>query len=140
MKSNCCTTCTNALPPNEAVQLCKAAEPYRMFFLEDPLSQEDLGYFRQIRQNCATPIAMGELFNSPQEWQPLITEVRVAGEPPETPDFKWTSNFAILHHSRTRLSSQAAFPEEFAPEDGNQIDGEGNGQDPKSRSRRSDSS
>jgi len=39
-----------------------------------PLSPEDLGYFRQIRQNCATPIAMGELFNSPHEWQPLITE------------------------------------------------------------------
>ena len=45
-----------------------------MFFLEDPLSPEDLGYFRQIRQNCATPIAMGELFNSPHEWQPLISE------------------------------------------------------------------
>src|SRR5260370_28307723 len=62
------------LTPNEAVQFCKAAEPFRMFFLEDPLSPEDLGYFRQIRQNCATPIAMGELFNSPHEWQPLITE------------------------------------------------------------------
>src|SRR5690242_10672886 len=43
------------LTPSEAVQFCKAAEPYRMFFLEDPLSPEDLGYFRQIRQNCATP-------------------------------------------------------------------------------------
>ena len=62
------------LSPNEAVQFCKEAEPFRMFFLEDPLSPEDLGYFRQIRQNCATPIAMGELFNSPHEWQPLITE------------------------------------------------------------------
>lgn len=61
------------LTPNEAVQFCKEAEQYRMFFLEDPLSPEDLGYFKQIRQNCATPIAMGELFNSPHEWQPLIT-------------------------------------------------------------------
>jgi mannonate dehydratase len=60
--------------PNEAVQFCKEAEQYHMFFLEDPLSPEDLGYFRQIRQNCATPIAMGELFNSPHEWQPLIAE------------------------------------------------------------------
>jgi mannonate dehydratase len=60
--------------PNEAVQFCKEAEQYHMFFLEDPLSPEDLGYFRQIRQNCATPIAMGELFNSPHEWQPLIGE------------------------------------------------------------------
>ncbi len=62
------------LTPNLAVQFCKAAEPFRMFFLEDPLSPEDLGYFRQIRQNCATPIAMGELFNSPHEWTPLISE------------------------------------------------------------------
>lgn len=61
------------LTPNLAVQFCKSAEPYRMFYLEDPLSPEDLGYFKQIRQNCATPIAMGELFNSPHEWQPLIT-------------------------------------------------------------------
>jgi mannonate dehydratase len=62
------------LLPNQAVQFCKEAEKFRMFFLEDPLSPEDLGYFRQIRQNCATPIAMGELFNSPHEWQPLISE------------------------------------------------------------------
>jgi mannonate dehydratase len=62
------------LTPNLAVQFCKEAEKYHMFFLEDPLSPEDLGYFRQIRENCSTPIAMGELFNSPHEWQPLIGE------------------------------------------------------------------
>jgi mannonate dehydratase len=60
------------LTPNQAVQFCKEAEPFHMFYLEDPLSPEDLGYFQQIRENCATPIAMGELFNSPHEWQPLI--------------------------------------------------------------------
>ena len=60
--------------PNQAVQFAKAVEPYHLFFLEDPLSPEDIAYFRQIRQNCATPIAMGELFNSPHEWTPLITE------------------------------------------------------------------
>jgi mannonate dehydratase len=60
--------------PNQAVQFCKDAEKFRMFFMEDPLSPEDIAYFRQIRQNCSTPIAMGELFNSPHEWQPLISE------------------------------------------------------------------
>ena len=60
--------------PNQAVQFCKDAEKFKLFFVEDPLSPEDLGYFRQIRQNCATPIAMGELFNSPHEWIPLISE------------------------------------------------------------------
>jgi mannonate dehydratase len=62
------------LTPNQAVQFCKEAEKFRMFFLEDPLSPEDVGYFRQIRQNCATPIAMGELFNNPHEWESLLTE------------------------------------------------------------------
>ncbi|MEO6911586.1 MAG: enolase C-terminal domain-like protein [Edaphobacter sp.] len=60
------------LTPNEAVQFCKDVEKFNMFFIEDPLSPEDLAYFHQIRQNCSTPIAMGELFNSPHEWQPLI--------------------------------------------------------------------
>lgn len=59
--------------PNQAVQFCKDAEPFHMFFLEDPLSPEDIDYFRQIRSQCATPLAMGELFNSPHEWTPLIT-------------------------------------------------------------------
>jgi mannonate dehydratase len=60
--------------PNQAVQFCKDAEPFKLFFVEDPLSPEDIAYFRQIRQQCATPVAMGELFNSPHEWQPLIAE------------------------------------------------------------------
>lgn len=60
--------------PNQAVEFAKLVEHLNLFFLEDPLSPEDIGYFRQIRQQCATPIAMGELFNSPHEWQPLIAE------------------------------------------------------------------
>ncbi len=60
------------LTPNEAVVFCKRAEEFDLFFVEDPLSPEDIDYFRQIRQNCATPLAMGELFNNPHEWQPLI--------------------------------------------------------------------
>jgi mannonate dehydratase len=60
--------------PNLAVQLVKDAEPFKMFFMEDPLSPEQIDYFRQIRQQCSTAIAMGELFNSPHEWTPLIRD------------------------------------------------------------------
>ena len=60
--------------PTQAVQFAKDVERFKLFFLEDPLSPEDIAYFRLIRQQCATPIAMGELFNSPHEWTPLISE------------------------------------------------------------------
>lgn len=58
--------------PIDAVKLAKDLEPFRLFFLEDPLSPEDLEWFRIIRQQSATPLAMGELFTNPKEWQPLI--------------------------------------------------------------------
>lgn len=60
--------------PSQAVQFAKDVERFKLFFLEDPLSPEDIAYFRLIRRQCATPIAMGELFNSPHEWNPLIAE------------------------------------------------------------------
>lgn len=57
----------------EAVRLAKQLEPYRLFFLEDPLAPEQLDGFRMIRAQSATPIAMGELFVHPREWVPLIS-------------------------------------------------------------------
>ncbi len=62
------------ITPTQAVQLAKDVEQFKLFFLEDPLSPEDIAWFRLIRQQCSTPIAMGELFNSPHEWNPLISE------------------------------------------------------------------
>jgi mannonate dehydratase len=62
------------VPPRTAVQFAKDMEQYRLFFLEDLLSPEDIQYFHQIRANCTTPLAMGELFNSPHEWKMLIRE------------------------------------------------------------------
>jgi mannonate dehydratase len=61
------------VPPILAMQLAKDLEPYRLFFLEDPFSPEDVGYFTHLRQQTSTPIAMGELFNNPNEWLPLIS-------------------------------------------------------------------
>ncbi|MBM3882831.1 MAG: starvation-sensing protein RspA [Verrucomicrobia bacterium] len=60
--------------PLAAIQLCKELERYRPFFVEDPFPPEAIGYFRLLRQQTATPIAMGELFNSPHEWVGLIAE------------------------------------------------------------------
>ncbi len=60
--------------PIDAINLCKELERYHPFFIEDPLAPEANGYFRQLRQQCSTPIAMGELFNNPHEWTNLISE------------------------------------------------------------------
>jgi mannonate dehydratase len=60
--------------PTEAVQFAKDLEQFHLFFLEDVLSPEDIIWFNNIRQQCTTPLAMGELFNSPHEWTPLIKD------------------------------------------------------------------
>ncbi len=60
------------LAPIEAVRLSKNLEPYRLYFLEDALAPEQVDWFRIMRNQSSTPIAMGELFTNPQEWLPLI--------------------------------------------------------------------
>lgn len=62
------------IPPIQAVWLAKALEPYRLFFLEDMFAPEDIEYFRMVRQQTATPIAMGELFVNHAQYEPLIRD------------------------------------------------------------------
>jgi mannonate dehydratase len=59
---------------NQAINLCKAIEPYRLFFLEDPFPPEENDHFRLLRQQTSIPIAMGELFNTQHEYVPLIKD------------------------------------------------------------------
>ena len=59
---------------NQGINLCKALEPYRLFFLEDPFPPEDNDHFRLLRQQTSMPIAMGELFNTQHEYLPLIKD------------------------------------------------------------------
>jgi mannonate dehydratase len=59
---------------NQAINLCRSLEPYRLFFLEDPFPPEDNDHFRLLRQQTSIPIAMGELFNTQHEYVPLIKD------------------------------------------------------------------
>jgi mannonate dehydratase len=58
--------------PNQSIELCKAVEQYRPFYMEDPLSPEDVGWFQIFRQETSAPLAMGELFTNRNEWLPLV--------------------------------------------------------------------
>ncbi|MEO2023089.1 MAG: enolase C-terminal domain-like protein [Pirellulaceae bacterium] len=62
------------LPGPLTLQLAKDLEPYRLFFLEDSLPPEEIDHFRLLRQHTHIPIAMGELFNNPNEFVPLVKE------------------------------------------------------------------
>jgi mannonate dehydratase len=59
---------------NEAINLCKSLEPYRLFFIEDPFPPEENEHFRLLREQTCVPIAMGELFNTQHEYVPLIKD------------------------------------------------------------------
>jgi mannonate dehydratase len=62
------------IPPIMAIGLAKELEQYHLFFLEDPLAPEDIDYFRLMRLQTSTPIAMGELFVNQNEYVPLIRD------------------------------------------------------------------
>src|SRR5262249_47987346 len=57
-----------------AVELSRRLQPLQMFFLEDVLAPEQVQWYRQIRQSCTTPQAVGEIFTHPFEWAPLVAE------------------------------------------------------------------
>lgn len=62
------------IQPMDAVRMIKELEQYRPFFIEDPFSPENNGYFKILRNHTTVPIAMGELYNNPHEWVDLMKD------------------------------------------------------------------
>ena len=62
------------IPPIQGVGFAKEVEQFKLFFLEDLFSPEDNDYFRMVRNQTSTPIAMGELYNNPHEIIPMIKD------------------------------------------------------------------
>ncbi len=60
------------LSPIDTLRLAKELEPMKLFFLEDCLPPENVEYFKYLREQTATPLAMGELFVHPAEWKTII--------------------------------------------------------------------
>ena len=62
------------MPPIQALAMAKDVEQYKPYFMEDIFTPEDNDYFRLVREQTSTPMAMGELYTNPQEVVPVIKD------------------------------------------------------------------
>jgi len=58
----------------DALWLCNAVEPFRPYFMEDPLRSENPDSFKTLRPRTRVPLAAGEQFCSKWEFRQLIEE------------------------------------------------------------------
>jgi mannonate dehydratase len=59
--------------PVDMINMCKRIEEFRPYFIEDPVSPENMEWFKQLRASTTVPFAMGELFNNPNEFVGAIS-------------------------------------------------------------------
>lgn len=95
------------LTPIEAARLGKDLEPFRLFWLEDPVPAELQESYKLIREHTTTPIALGEIFNTIWDARELIqdqlidyirvTSVHAGG----VTGLKRIFDFASVFHVRT---------------------------------------
>lgn len=60
------------LTPIDTLNLVKEFEQFKMFYVEDALRPDQVGYFEKLRNHTTTPLAMGELFTNSLEWKTII--------------------------------------------------------------------
>ena len=60
------------LTPQQAADLARMLQQFRLFFLEDPVRPDHKESFKMIREASTTPLAMGELFVSRWDCLPLF--------------------------------------------------------------------
>ncbi|KAB1066562.1 D-galactonate dehydratase family protein [Tamlana haliotis] len=101
-----CHDVHSRLTPIEAVQLGKMLEPYRLKFLEDPVTYENTDGYQVIRNQTAMPLALGEKFNTIWDAKPFIENqtidfVRTAAtHGGGITALKKLADFAALYHVR----------------------------------------
>ncbi len=60
------------LDPSDAITLCRELEPYRPYFVEDPVRSENPAVLRRVREQTSVPIAMGEQHATKWEFREMI--------------------------------------------------------------------
>lgn len=69
-----CIDVHTRLDPPETIRLCRELEPYRPYFVEDPLRSEHVHGFHQLARHVAVPLAAGEQFATKWEFRELIEQ------------------------------------------------------------------
>jgi galactonate dehydratase len=69
-----CIDVHTRLDPPDAVRLCRELEPYRPYFVEDPLRSENMHSFHQLARHVAVPLAAGEQFATKWDFREMIEE------------------------------------------------------------------
>ena len=62
------------IPVNDLARYARALDDVGLFFLEDPVPPDQVAWLRRLREASVTPIALGELFTTPEQWVPIIAE------------------------------------------------------------------
>ncbi|TVQ19255.1 MAG: starvation-sensing protein RspA [Spirochaetaceae bacterium] len=62
------------VPVGELPRFAKGLDDVGLFFLEDPVPPDQSAWLRNIRDASVTPIALGELFTSPEQWLQIIQD------------------------------------------------------------------
>ena len=60
--------------PQDMINMCKRIEEFDPFWIEDPVSPENMDWFPQLRASTTVPFAMGELFNNTNEFIPYMAK------------------------------------------------------------------
>ncbi len=58
----------------DAVRFCREVEPFRPFFIEDPLRSENPQSYRRLREQTAVPLAAGEQYGTKWDFRQVIEE------------------------------------------------------------------
>lgn len=92
----------NSLP--DAQRLINALEPYKLWFIEDPLPPLNIAAMKRITDESNIPIMTGEHFHTRQTWRELIETEACDYIHPDTQkcggllETKWIADWADLHY------------------------------------------
>jgi galactonate dehydratase len=67
-----CLDVHTRLDPSDAIELARALEPCRLFFLEDPIRSEHVAGFHRVRAATTIPLAAGEQFSDKWQFRELV--------------------------------------------------------------------